>query len=423
MRILLVSCGFPYPLDGGGPNIIYHWLEAASTTHDAHLLVISEQSNVPESIPGLPRLKIHSSQIQISRTLWGRARRQAASLFRSTPATSLVLMSPAVQHHLKDLLNRYHFDLIILAENIVAGFAPLLRSSSPVLLLKLFVDASEAKDHRMRHGRFHPRWMLEEYLSGRFEANTCRAASMVCCVTQQDVERLISRYRLSTPVVPIPLGVDLNRFPCRGNVPATQVIGFIGGLTWGGNVDAMHWLCREVLPRVWRTHPDAKLLAVGPGGESFRSLYADSRIHFAGRVPSIPEAMKEVSVGVVPIVSGTGMRTKLLDMLSMGIPTVSTSLGAEGLSYLQGEHFLIADSGETFANSLCTLLSDDDLRRRLAASGRLLASAYSWEKIYPKILEVFDLAFRQYHQNTINVRGAQAWSYATSGGAGKSGPP
>lgn len=411
MKILFISCGFPYPLEGGGQNLIYHWLEAAGTRHDVHLFAISDQNNVMESIPGLPRLKIHFSQIQISRTRWGRALRQGASLVRSTPATALVLMSPAVQHQLNELLNRNQFDLIILTENGVAGFGPLLRSTPPVVLLKHSVHANDAIDQRRRNGQFHPRWILEECLARRFEAKTCRAAAVVCCVNPQDAERLISRYKLSIPVVAVPLGVDLNQFPCRGNGPATKVVGFTGNLTWGANVDAVHWLCREVLPRVWRTHPDAKLLVVGPGGENLRPLYGDHRIQFTGRVPSIPEAMNEVSVGVVPIVSGTGMRCKLLDMLSMGIPTVSTSLGAEGMSYVHGEHLLIADSGEAFAASLEKLLSDRDLRRRLAASGPKLASAYSWVSIYPKILDVFDLAARQYHQNSVDERVPQAQSF------------
>ena len=128
-----------------------------------------------------------------------------------------------------------------------------------------------------------------------------------------------------------------------------------------------------------------------------------------------------MNVGIVPVVSGTGMRCKLLDMLSMGIPTVSTSLGAEGVSGVHGEHLLIADSGDAFAASLEQLFSDGDLRCRLAASGPKLASAYSWVGIYPKILDTFDLTFRQYHQTAIDNRASPAHSYSHAEGAGQSG--
>ena len=84
MKILFIGSSFPYPLHGGGQNLIYHWLEAASTQHDVHLFVISDQERTHESVPGLPKLRIHFHQIQVSRTPWGRALRQGASLLRST---------------------------------------------------------------------------------------------------------------------------------------------------------------------------------------------------------------------------------------------------------------------------------------------------------------------------------------------------
>ena len=153
-------------------------------------------------------------------------------------------MSPAVQQQLTELLNCYPFDLVILTDNGVAGFAQLLGSTIPVLLLKHSVQAHDALDRRRRNGQFHPRWILEERLAQRFEAQTCRASTVVCCLNQQDVDRLTSRYQLSTSVVSIPLGVDLDRFPCRGNCPQTNVIGFTGNLSWGANVDG----CPLVLP-------------------------------------------------------------------------------------------------------------------------------------------------------------------------------
>jgi len=264
-----------------------------------------------------------------------------------------------------------------------------------VVLLKHSVHAIDAHDVRSRKGRLHPRWILEERIARRFESGTCRAATVVCCVTREDAVQLISRYGLSNPVEPIPVGVDLTQFPHRGCDPNTKTIGFFGNLTWGANVDAVQWFCREVLPRVWQAHPDAKFLVAGIGSEELRPLSEDGRVQFVGRVPSIPEAMKEVSVGVVPIKSGTGIRFKLLEMLSMGIPTVSTSLGVEGTSCLHGQDLLIADDADKFSSSISTLLSNESLRRNLAASGTRVASAHSWANIYPKILALLDLTLQQ----------------------------
>jgi polysaccharide biosynthesis protein PslH len=395
MRILFISQTFPYPLNTGSHNCIYHWLEACSCVHDVHLFVVTAENIRDQAIPGLDRVAVHVCPIQVSRGLPNRALRQAACLVHRIPVTPYILSSSEVRRQLITLIGRYHFDVTVLGENPVAVFAPLLRSFAPVLLLKHSVHAIDARDVRARKGRLHPRWILEERIVRRFEAETCRAATVVCCVTREDAVQLISRYGLSNPVEPIPVGVDLTQFPHRECEPNTETIGFFGNLTWGANVDAAQWFCREVLPRVWQAHPDAKFLVAGIGSEKLRSFSQDGRVQFLGRVPSIPEAMKEVRVGVAPIRSGTGIRFKLLEMLSMGIPTVSTSLGAEGTSCIHGKDLLIADDADTFSSSISTLLSNESLRRNLAASGTRVASSHSWINIYPKILTLLDVALQQ----------------------------
>jgi glycosyltransferase involved in cell wall biosynthesis len=395
MKVLFITQTFPYPLDTGSRNLIYHWLEACCRVHDVHLLAVTDENVRDLRIPGLDGLSVHLCPIEVSRSIPNRALRQAASLAQRVPAPSYILLSSEVRRRIDAMLEEYRYDLVVLAENVVAGFAPFLRSIAPVLLVKHSVHATDAHDLRVRNGPFNPRWIIEELVERRFESETCHAATAVCCVTDQDAAQLVSRYGLSNRVEAIPVGVDLTQFPQRDQDPDTNKIGFFGNLTWGANVDAVQWFCQEVLPKVWQTNPDAKFVVAGIGGDRLRWLSADGRILFLGRVANIPEALKDVSVGVVPVKSGTGIRFKLLEMLGMGIPTVSTSLGTEGSSCVHGRDLLIADDAETFSMSVNSLLSDASLRRNLASSGVRVASAFSWEAIYPKILTLFDLTVQQ----------------------------
>jgi len=98
------------------------------------------------------------------------------------------------------------------------------------------------------------------------------------------------------------------------------------------------------------------------------------------------------------------MRCKLSTCLAWEYRQSPSSLGADGVSDVQGENWPYRDSGELLQLLSGQLLSDGHLRRRLAASGPKLAAAYSWASIYPKILDVIDLAFHQRHQDTIDER-------------------
>ena len=93
---------------------------------------------------------------------------------------------------------------------------------------------------------------------------------------------------------------------------------------------------------------------------------------------------------VVPLRAGGGMRVKILDAWAQGVPIVSTTIGAEGLTYRAGEDILIADTPEAFAQSVLAVLQDAGLARRLAAAGRAtVEQRYDWRRVYPTWDEVY----------------------------------
>ena len=277
--------------------------------------------------------------------------------------------------------------MVVLAENVVAGYAPILSPFAPVVLLKPSVQAVDAREARRRSGMWHPRWMLEEWMAKRFEGKNCRSATAVCVVNAEDSAYLAKRYHLLRSPEVVPIGVDLSRFPERESDPGGQVIGFFGNLTWGANIDAVRWFANEVIPKVSRVYPGAIFRVIGSGGEDLRQELAGPHMEFAGRVASIPETMDDVTVGVVPVVSGTGVRFKLLEMLSLGVPVVTTRLGALGTGCIHEEHALIADDADSFAAAVIRLVRDADLRKKLTEAGRDLIQSHSWQSFYPRIVD------------------------------------
>ena len=106
------------------------------------------------------------------------------------------------------------------------------------------------------------------------------------------------------------------------------------------------------------------------------------RVH--GYVPDLDPFLASASVSIVPLRVGGGTRLKILNALAHGIPTVSTTIGAEGLDLEDGRDLLLADDPETFAHQVAVLLSDEDQRARLRANGRRsVESRYSWQALAP----------------------------------------
>ena len=147
-------------------------------------------------------------------------------------------------------------------------------------------------------------------------------------------------------------------------------------MSYPPNHQGIRWFADEVWPRVRRALPDARLDVVGKDPpEAVRALDGRDGIAVHGFVPSMAPFFAAAHAVVVPILTGAGIRVKIVEAMSAGRALVSTSLGWEGLAHLEpGRHLLVADEPEAFADAALRLLGDPGLRgadgRRRARPGR-----------------------------------------------------
>jgi glycosyltransferase involved in cell wall biosynthesis len=93
---------------------------------------------------------------------------------------------------------------------------------------------------------------------------------------------------------------------------------------------------------------------------------------------------------VVPLRAGGGTRLKILEAMALGRPTVSTTIGCEGLDVIDGQHLLIADTPEQFAEKTIRLLVNRQLYKSISVQGReLVEKTYGWDRIAAKLMDVY----------------------------------
>jgi GT2 family glycosyltransferase len=148
---------------------------------------------------------------------------------------------------------------------------------------------------------------------------------------------------------------------------------FIGNFRHPPNVQAVEYLCREVLPRVdqrlLQQHP---VFVVGNGlDDRVRALAQGvDNVTMVGWVPSVVPYLERCRATVIPLLYGAGTKRKLIQALMVGAPAVSTAVGMEGLRLTDGEHVLRADDPEAFADAVTRLVTDRSLWTHLAEKGR-----------------------------------------------------
>jgi glycosyltransferase involved in cell wall biosynthesis len=153
---------------------------------------------------------------------------------------------------------------------------------------------------------------------------------------------------------------------------------FVANFAYEPNRNGLRFLLREVLPQVWATLPDAKLALVGAGLEQQPST--DSRVEALGFVEDLHAAYASACCAVVPLLQGGGTPLKLIEALAHGLPVIATPRAVAGLAVRDGEHCLVADGAEPFAEALIRVLREG--APELARHGReLAAERYSIEAL------------------------------------------
>jgi glycosyltransferase involved in cell wall biosynthesis len=173
-------------------------------------------------------------------------------------------------------------------------------------------------------------------------------------------------------------GIDVSQYAFHEEGRQPDTLLFVGNFRHEPNRQALEFFTQRVWPLVQRGRPSARLVIAGaqaPPG--YWNSFQIPNVEFLGEVDDIREVLERYAIFVCPILSGSGVRVKLLEAFAAGIPVVSTPLGAEGLTG-DGGHLALAESAEEFAATLLDLLQDPACARLLAKRARQKVEA-EWD--------------------------------------------
>jgi glycosyltransferase involved in cell wall biosynthesis len=213
----------------------------------------------------------------------------------------------------------------------------------------------------------------------RYEERLLRSEARCLVVSEAD-RRLLGSAGGRASVNPN--GVDLAAFPFMPDQGTSGRIVFVGNLGYSPNSDAALWFATEVLPGVRTRVPESELVIVGPRApRRVLNLAARPGVVVAGIVPDVHDALIAARVAIAPLRAGAGIQNKVLEAMAAGVPVVGTSLAVGGIDVVPGTHCLVADDPAGFAEAVASLLTQAELRHRIASAARdLVVARYTWER-------------------------------------------
>jgi glycosyltransferase involved in cell wall biosynthesis len=224
------------------------------------------------------------------------------------------------------------------------------------------------------------------------ETSACRASNAIVTTTEEDKKRLGTIGADSRKIFVIPHGVDLEEYAHVNGQKIRKlyklngtVLVFHGVLIYPPNLDAVKTIAEKILPKLNEIGLNAKALVIGdypPAGIKHPDLI------FTGAVKDLPDYIAAADIAVVPLISGGGMRMKILEYFAAKKPVISTPKGAEGIPVSDGKEIILADIAD-FPKHILKLAKSEKLREKIAENAFSFVQGNDWRKICDKYVEIY----------------------------------
>jgi len=218
------------------------------------------------------------------------------------------------------------------------------------------------------------------------ELSAYRAADAVVAVTDDDARLLATELKgRHVPVIP---NIHAIYEPVAD--VAEPVLSFVGGFSHDPNTDAVLYFCNEVLPLIRSQVPNAVFNVIGNAPPPAVQALASETVHIHGYVPDTTPLLRSTLISVAPLRYGAGMKGKVGEAMSMGLPVVTTLVGAEGFGLTPGVNVLVGDTPQAFAAHVVNLIGNPQLRRQIGLGGHaLMQERYSEPVVTQQVLDLF----------------------------------
>lgn len=393
MKILQIANKFPYPArDGGSIATLSLARSLAGNGHEVTVLAMntskhfSDTASIPAELSAV--IRFISVPVDTDIHIFHLVRN---FLFSAWPYNAERFISAAFSKSLEGLLRETTFDVILLEGLYLAPYLPLIRRCSAAKVAMRAHNIEHEIWERTARQQQGPRRLYIRHLAGRIRRMEYRFLNQydaVLPITGRDSDKL-KEMGCHLPMQVVPTGIQAEEFVPDPSAMEFPSVFHIGALDWMPNQEGISWFLGNVWEKVLNQFPEVKFYLAGRNAPAHFRTLKDPNMIFLGEVSDAYALMNSKAVMIVPILSGSGMRIKIIEGMAMQKAIVTTSIGTEGISTSHGENILIADEPEGFASCVCALLADRVKCIQMGESARKFVIDHYDNRSITKALTVF----------------------------------
>ena len=309
--------------------------------------------------------------------------------------------SKSMESKLIQVLQNEPFDIVHLESIYVTPYIPVIRKYSDAKIVIRIHNIEHQIWERLSNNE---KWLMKKFIFGanarqleKVEKRILKDVDGYMTISQPDYDYFSSTVAEKAGTV-IPFGLDMDNYEVEDEyIPSEQPKLFhIGSMNWSPNMEGIEWFLEDIWPEIHQNHPELTFTIAGHGIPDKLYQRKAPNVLIAGAVPSANDFMLNHDIMMVPLLSGSGIRIKIVEAMALGKVVVTTSVGAQGLDVENGKHLFIADTPEEFLAVIDKCIATPDICSIIGENARDFISVYhNNDLITEKILDFYQQVIAQ----------------------------
>ncbi|MBM3161079.1 MAG: glycosyltransferase family 4 protein [Bacteroidetes bacterium] len=377
MKILQICNKAPYPPNDGSSIAIYNMcLGLISQNVDLHLFTLNtnkhykSNDSIPESFRN--RTNYVAFDINTNPTFWGALK----TLFTKKSYFITRFHHAGFEAKLSAVLRKEKFDIVQLEGLFMCSYIPLIKKicTAKIVLRTHNVEHLIWERYIQQTGSLFKKMYLrfESKKLKKIELEVFSVVDAIVPITPKD--SFFIKQFCDTPSHTALTGTNIADYDIKKSADFDNLSLFhFGSMDWIPNQEAVDWFLAKCWKKIKREVPNVKFIIAGRNIPNRYKQLNDPSIVIEENVPKASDVYQKYNIMVVPVLSGSGLRIKIVEGLCFGKAIVSTKIGAEGIDCTPGKDILLATNEDEFSNEVIKLLKDANQRECIAQNARNFA--------------------------------------------------
>lgn len=414
-KVLFITTRLVYPVNDGRKVVLYNYCKGLAENHNCEVRlfsIIDECENVsqPEFISKVYSVNPPQKIEKVKNLLFN------SLLINKWPFQVSLYYSKKAKKRLDNVINEYKPDIIITD---MARTAEYLRDLDKIDINKILdMDDILSKRYRRQveagtmgidavgaYSKKLPRlvkniignkkiaeFMLkkEASLLSKYEIEISKYYKSIIFVSPIEAQEFNNTLN-ENKCVDITIGVDYEYFSkVVIKEKEESCIAFLGNMYVAHNKDAVSNFIENIFPLILKEIPECKFRVVGRCSEEYRkNVMLNKNVEVTGEVEDIRQWIQKSTLVVAPLTYGSGIKTKILETMAMGVPVVTNDIGAEGINIKNDINIIVRKDNDDFANEIKRLLKDDNYRKKISQEGsKYVRENHQWNEILKRFNDI-----------------------------------